>query len=106
MDMLQRLLRSHVIVFSVVFCWRDQMQADADVGAPFLFVSNCRWAQDLPWSCLCRHAFGVMDELDFELLHAKVLGAESRQQVLQGRGSPWRSELPEHCRCAFGVWML
>eukprot|EP00438_Fugacium_kawagutii_P001511 Skav202557 [mRNA] locus=scaffold2011:410328:411485:- [translate_table: standard] len=26
-----------------------------------------------------------MDELDFELLHAKVLGAESRRQVLQGR---------------------
>eukprot|EP00435_Cladocopium_sp_Y103_P041625 s326_g11.t1 len=26
-----------------------------------------------------------MDELDFELLHAKVLGAESRREMLQGR---------------------
>lgn len=28
-----------------------------------------------------------MDELDFELLHAKVLGAESRREMLQGNPS-------------------
>lgn len=35
-----------------------------------------------------------MDELDFELLHAKVLGAESRRQMLQG--AELESHLPDN----------
>ncbi len=53
---------------------------------------NCRWAQDVQGSHLYEYVFAVMDELDFELLHAKVLGAESRRQMLQG------AELESHLR--------
>jgi len=55
---------------------------------------NSRWAQDVQWSHLYEHVFVVMDELDFELLHAKVLGAESRRQMLQG--AELESHLPDN----------
>ena len=55
---------------------------------------NRRWAQDVQWSHLYEHVFVVMDELDFELLHAKVLGAESRRQMLQG--AELESHLPDN----------